>query len=77
MKIRIPKEWYDILVKIAENKRVKLSDLIVSIISSPIEECLNLPYINSSTYKHINITINNIYTSSEIENKLRYFLFCR
>ncbi|MEM0363723.1 MAG: hypothetical protein QXR34_06930 [Saccharolobus sp.] len=76
VKIKIDKSWYDILKKISEDRKITISELVNNIVNSN-DVCLNLPYIPPSDYKELNVSIKNYYSSSHIENKIRYFLFCR
>ncbi|WP_338599324.1 hypothetical protein V6M85_09720 [Sulfolobus tengchongensis] len=77
IKIRIPKEWYEILRKLALDRRISINQLISELITT--EECLNLPYVEPTTYKQLNVSISieYKYSSTEVENKIKHFLFCR
>ncbi len=66
----MPKEWYEILNQIARKKHITLSNLIAEISKST--ECLGLPYISSTQYKQINVSIED----KQIEWKIEKFLFC-
>lgn len=75
VKIKIAREWYEILRRIAQNRKTSISEIIIDIMTK--EECLNLPFMSPRSFKEINISINNKYSKAEIEDKIRYFLFCR
>ncbi|AOL16320.1 hypothetical protein BFU36_05950 [Sulfolobus sp. A20] len=76
VKIKIVREWYEILRRIAQNRKISISEIIIEIMTKE-EECLNLPFVSSTSFKEINVSINNKYSKAEIEDKIRYFLFCR
>ncbi|BFH72747.1 hypothetical protein SJAV_06910 [Sulfurisphaera javensis] len=70
MKLNIPKEWYEILLKISKDKKINLSALLIQIYNS--SECLNLSYIEPSSYKSINIQCE----CKDLIKHLKYYLFC-
>ncbi|AWR97522.1 hypothetical protein DFR86_08135 [Acidianus sulfidivorans JP7] len=75
MKIKIWKEWYDIISKISETKRKDINDTINYILQT--NECLNLSKIKTSKLKEINITaINKQLSPEDIYRKIEKFLFC-
>ncbi|MQL55063.1 hypothetical protein [Acidianus ambivalens] len=72
MKIKIWKEWYDILLKLSKDKRTTLEELIKEIMST--NDCINLPRVNTTRKKEINLNLN--YTEKEVLERIEKFLFC-
>jgi len=72
VKIKIWKEWYDILLKLSKDKRTTLEELIKEIMKT--KDCLNLPRVNTSKKKEINLNLN--YTEKEVLERIEKFLFC-
>ncbi|MBB5253913.1 putative DNA-binding ribbon-helix-helix protein [Sulfurisphaera ohwakuensis] len=70
MKISIPKEWYEILLKISKDRKVKFNDLVIQIYNS--SECLNLQYVEPTKYKNINVECE----CKDLIKHLKYYLFC-
>ncbi|GAA5418111.1 hypothetical protein Stok01_00047 [Sulfurisphaera tokodaii] len=70
MKISIPKEWYEILLKISKDRKIKFNDLVIQIYNS--SECLNLPYVEPTKYKNINVECG----CKDLIKHLKYYLFC-
>ncbi len=71
--VKVGKEWLEILEKLASNKRMKLSEFIERYVLKE-EECLNLPYIEPSGYKKINLNIAG--SEEQVENAIKFYLFC-
>ncbi|MFP3399659.1 hypothetical protein [Acidianus sp.] len=72
MKIKIWKEWYDILLKLSKDKRTTLEELIKEIMKT--KDCINLPRVNTLKKKEINLNLN--YTEKEVLERIEKFLFC-
>ena len=73
MRVKLPKEWYDILQKYAKDKRMSISTLIEGLVGK--EECLNLRDIpTSGEYKVINVNVN--LKEDEVKRAVKKFLFC-
>ena len=70
VKYSIPKEWFEILSKLSKDKRISLSQLLIEIYKS--NECLNLPYVEPTSYKSINIQCE----CSDLIKHLKFYLFC-
>lgn len=73
MKIRIWKEWYDILLKIALMKRKSFEETLKDILKS--DECLNLPKTPTTKIKELNVMLYEL-SPKEVEDKIKKFLFC-
>ena len=74
MNVKIPEEWYEILVKASKQKKVNFSRFIDYVMKT--DECLNLPEISvSGKTKIVNIPYQK--DEKEILNKIRKFLFCK
>ncbi|BCU70339.1 ribbon-helix-helix domain-containing protein [Stygiolobus caldivivus] len=74
MNVKIPEEWYEILVRLSKQKRIPFSKLLDDAISSG--ECLNLPDIPTSG-KIKTVNLKNIKENEkDILVKIRRFLFC-
>lgn len=72
--VKIGKEWLELLERLAQNKRMKINEYIERYVI-PENECLNLPYINPSGFKKINL---NVAGSGEmLEKAIKYYLFCQ
>lgn len=75
MKIKIWKEWYDIIVKISLTRKKNFEETVKEILGT--NECLNLNKINTSKLKEINIKIDDEKVSAkEVQDKIKKFLFC-
>ncbi|ARM76225.1 hypothetical protein [Acidianus manzaensis] len=74
MKIKIWKEWYDIILKLSETRKEDLSKTIDYI--SNTKECLNLSRVKTSKLKEINVNLDKEISDKEIERKIEKFLFC-
>lgn len=70
MRFEIPKEWFEILVKISKDKRLSVSEFILQIYNS--NECLNLPYVEPTRYKSINVNCE----CKDFIKHLKFYLFC-
>lgn len=72
MKIKIWKEWYEILLKLSKDKRTTLEGLIKDIMTT--KDCINLPRVTTTKKKEINLNLN--YTEKEVLERIEKFLFC-
>jgi len=70
MKYKIPKEWFEILSKLSKDKKTNLSQLLIEIYNS--KECLNLPYVEPTSYKIINLQCD----CKDLIKHLKFYLFC-
>lgn len=75
MRIKIWKEWYDIILRISLTKRKSVEEIVKEIITS--NECLNLPRVPTSKLKEINVNIDKeLISPKEVENKIEKYIFC-
>ncbi|MEJ2775362.1 hypothetical protein WIW90_03880 [Sulfolobaceae archaeon RB850M] len=73
MRVKLPKEWYEILQKYAKDRKVNISTLIEGILQKG--ECLNLREVPASgKYKVINVNVN--LKEDEVKRAVKKFLFC-
>ena len=74
MKVEIPIEWYQILERLAKERRAKFSEIVSIALKG--EECLGLPEIRESGRKReINVNLN--VDSKEAVELIRKYLFCK
>ncbi len=72
VKIVIPREWYEILKKIADTKRVSINEVVKGIMDS--EDCLGLPEVKPTSRKSIYLDVEA--DEKELVEKIRKYLFC-
>ncbi|EWG07421.1 MAG: hypothetical protein ASUL_05496 [Candidatus Aramenus sulfurataquae] len=72
VKITIPKEWYDILKKLADNKKLGFNNLLVNVLQS--DECLGLPRVRQTSMKSISLNVD--VNEEDAVNRIRKYLFC-
>lgn len=73
MKVKIPQEWYEILLKASEQKRMKFSQFVDYMFKT--EECLNLPEVPTSGRVR-SLTLPGNVDEKELVRKIHKFLFC-
>lgn len=74
MKVEIPIEWYQILERLARDKRAKFSDIVGLALKG--EECLGLPEVKQSGRKRaVNLGID--VDEGKAVELIRKYLFCK
>jgi predicted CopG family antitoxin len=71
--IKIPLEWYEIILRISHDRKQTFSETLNSLMNT--EECLGLSYVKPTSYKKVNVDLE--VDEGKPVRKIERFLFCR